>query len=286
MKHIFITYGNEGYEATKRRILREAEATGVFDEVHAYGPEDLPKELLASEVFKISRGGGLWSWKPEIILSTLRSHEEGDIIVYCDAGCSLYPSSEWKRYWSHLSAHDIIAQRLLQRSECWTRKELIAYFSEMGNRWLKDYQYLSGAIFFKNTPFCRQFVQEWRDILVNHPEYAADVPVEERHLQHPTFIESRHDQSIFSCLIYKYLSDPSKRTLLYTQWEHIEFLDPFRRQAIRATRLRRGEAETFRMKALAVRRRLYVDWILKPFYCVFLHWWYSRLCFFYSDGII
>lgn len=272
MKHIFITYGNEGFAATKERIVREAISTGEFDEVYAYGPENLSKELLESDVFKIHRGGGLWSWKPEIILSTLCSHEEGDMVVYCDAGCSLYPSSEWRRYWKHLSTCDIIAQRLIQRSDRWTRKELIAYFSDMGDRWLKDYQYLSGAIFFKNTPFSRSFVREWRDIMINHPEYAADVPEEERYKQHPTFIESRHDQSVFSCLIYKYLSDPSTRNKLYTLWEHIEDNDIFRKQAIRATRLRNGEPEPSKMKILGVRRRLEKDLVLKPFYYDYLHW--------------
>ena len=276
MKRIFITYGDEGFEKTKKRIIGEARSIGIFDEVLAFGPEDLSEEILASSIIKVHRGGGVWCWKPEMILSTLSRYEDGDIIVYCDAGCTLSLASEWNNYWKKLSACDIIAQRILQRTDQWTRQELISLFSDNGTRWLKDYQYLSGAIFFKNSPFCRDFVKEWRDIMISHPECVEDVPADHRHLQHPTFIESRHDQSVFSALIYKYLLRSETRHLIYTKWEHIEFYDIFYKQAIRATRLRTGEQETIQMKAIAAMRRL--KWIFLLIFSGYalLHWWYSR----------
>lgn len=276
MKHIFITYGDAGFEKTKKRIVREAESIGIFDEVIAYGPENLSEEVLSSELLKATRGGGFWCWKPDIILSTLEAYADDDIIVYCDAGCSLYRSSEWNQYWSHLSTHDIIVQRILQPTDQWTRKELIEQFKSNGSQWLKDYQYLSGVIFFRNTPFCRSFVAEWRDFMLSHSECVADVPADKRYLQHPEFIESRHDQSVLSALIYKYLLNPETRHLIYLQWEHVEFYDVFRKQAIRATRLRTGEEETPRMKLIDLKRRLAVDFILKPFHYIPLHWWYNR----------
>lgn len=275
MRHVFITYGDASFENTKKRIVREAESVGIFDEVIAYGPENVSPKVLSSETFKIQRGGGLWSWKPDVILSTLEAHDDGNIIVYCDAGCSLYRSSEWSRYLSHLSNHDILAQRLLQRTDRWTTTELMSYFSSNGTRWKKDYQYLSGVIFFRNSQFCRMFVKEWLDIMLAYPEWLIDVPIDKRHLQPPFFIESRHDQSVFSALIYKSLLAPQTRHLIHTQWEHVEFFDILRKQAIRATRFRHGEKETFLMRLIALRRRLSIDFILRPFCGVPLHWWYS-----------
>lgn len=256
--------------------MREAESIGVFDEVIAYGPENLSEKVLSSELFSAPRGGGFWCWKPDIILSSLKASEDGDIIVYCDAGCSIYKSSEWNRYWKQLEAHDIIVQRILQPNDQWTRKELIELFVCNGTQWLKDYQYLSGIIFFKNTPFTRSFVSEWRDLMLTHPECVADVPAEKRYLQHSTFIESRHDQSVLSALIYKYMLIPETQHLIYPQWEHVEFFDIIRRQAIRATRLRTGDEETSRMKLIAIRRRFLLDFVLKPFSGIPLHWWYNR----------
>lgn len=276
MKRIFITYGDAGFEKAKERIIFEAKNAGVFDEIKAYGPEHLSAELKASDVFKIPRGGGLWSWKPDVVLTTMNTSSDGDIIVYCDAGCSLYDSTEWQRYWKKLSSCDIIAQRLLQPTERWSKKELISYFKANGNQWTKDFQYMATVLFFKNTSFSRSLVNEWREIMIHHPECVTDVSTDQLHLQHPAFIDSRHDQSVYSALIYNCLSDPLSSHLIFTQWEHVEFLDILTKQAIRATRLRYGEIENLPMKLIAIRRRLLIDFILKPFSGIPHHWWYNR----------
>ncbi len=275
MKHIFITYGDTGYEAAKAKIVAEARATGEFDEVYAYGREHLSPELLASDVIKVKRGGGLWSWKPDVILSTMNRHNDGDIIVYCDAGCSLYKSLEWKKYWKKLESHDIVAQRIFQRTDKWTRKELLDYFQDNSPQWHKCYQY-QGTIIIIISEFTRKFVKEWRDLMISHPKFAMDVTEEEKGLQHPTLIENRHDQAIYSALIYKYLSNSETHDKIFTQWEHIEDLDVCSKQAIRATRLRQGEHETTDHKIKGIVKRTIKDFIFKPFYYQPLQWWYSH----------
>lgn len=275
MKHIFITYGDTGYEATKAKIVQEAKDTGEFDEIHAYGREDLSDVLLTSDVIKIKRGGGLWSWKPDIILSTMERAQEGDIIVYCDAGCTLYPSKEWKRYWKKLDNHDILAQRIYQRTEHWTRKELLEMFAANGKKWPKCFQYQATPM-FKMSDFSMQFVREWRDLMITNPKLAMDVTDDERPMQHASLIENRHDQAVFSSLVYKYLADSQTADKFFTQWEHIEDLDPFCKQALRATRLRQGEQESKSRRRTAVAKRLIKDYIFKPFYYAPLQWWYSR----------
>jgi hypothetical protein len=275
MKHIFITYGDNGYEAAKVKIVQEAKDTGEFEEIYSYGQEDLSEDLLSSEVIKIKRGGGLWSWKPDVILSTMERSQEDDIIVYCDAGCSLYSSREWKKYWKKLENHDILAQRIYQRTENWTRKELLDMFAPNGMNWPKCFQY-QATIIIRVSSFSKQFVREWRDLMITNPKLAMDVTAEERSQQHASLIENRHDQAIFSSLVYKYLANPQTADKFYTQWEHIEDLDPFFKQAIRATRLRQGEQETSDKKRKAVVKRLIKDYILKPFYYAPLQWWYSR----------
>ncbi|NBK97189.1 MAG: hypothetical protein EOM50_04115 [Erysipelotrichia bacterium] len=275
MKHIFVTYGDMGYETAKTKIVAQAERTGEFQEIRSCGREDLSRELLASKVIKEKRGGGLWSWKPDIILSTIENHEDGDIIVYCDAGCSVYPSSEWKKIWKKLETHDIIAQRIFQRTENWTRKEIIDYFQNNGFTWLKCFQYQATVVVVVSE-FSRNFIREWRDLMITHPEFAMDVTPEERPLQHASLIENRHDQAIYSALVYKYLANPETRNKIYTQWEHLENYDPIFKQAIRATRLRHGEEESRYHKQSALIKRLIKDYIFKPFYYAPLQWWYSR----------
>lgn len=275
MKHIFITYGDCGYEDAKARICEEAKATGEFDEIISYGRDDLSEVLLQSDIINIKRGGGLWSWKPDIILTTMEKFQDGDAIVYCDAGCSLYPSKEWKEYWKKLEHHDIIAQRIYQRTDHWTRKEILDFFKENGKKWPQCFQYQATPV-FKNTFFSRMFVQEWRDLMVRHPEFAMDVAEDERSLQHKGFIENRHDQAIYSALIYKYLADTKTNNKIYTQWEHIEDYDPFRKQAIRATRMRQGQREPLKLLIKRCIKRIIKDYILCPFVYLPRQMWYSK----------
>lgn len=276
MAHIFLTYGDSGFEAAKAKIVEEAWLTGEFQEIISCGRSDLSSDLLASKVINIKRGGGLWSWKPDIILSTMESHEDGDIIVYCDAGCTIYPSPEWKKMWRKLEAHDIIAQRIFQRTENWTRKEIIDYFQSNGTSWLKCFQYQATVIVVVVSDFTRKFIREWRNLMIEYPEFAMDVMPEERMNQSSSFIENRHDQAIYSALVYKYLAIPETRKKIYTQWEHIENYDPFFKQAIRATRLRKGEVESRKKMVMACFKRVLKDYVLKPFYFAPLQWWYSH----------
>lgn len=275
MAHIFITYGDECYEAAKAKIVAEAKLTNRFDYIYAYGREDLSNELLASEIIKIKRGGGLWSWKPDIILSTMLKHQEGDILVYCDAGCSLYDSPEWEKIWSRLEKKDLIAQRIFQKTERWTRKEVLDYFNSNTVGWKKCFQY-QATVIFKVSDFSKAFVKEWRDLMIQHPEFAMDVTPEERKFQHHNLIENRHDQTVYSALIYKYLNNTEYRDLIFTQWERVEDYDPICKQAIRATRLREGKAESGKQKAVACIKRLIKDFIYKPFYYIPLQWWYDK----------
>lgn len=275
MKHIFITYGDQGYEAAKEKIVSEAKKTGEFSYIYAYSKNNLSKELLASDIIKVKRGGGLWSWKPDIILSTMLKHNKGDVIVYCDAGCSIYPSKEWSCIWKILESHDIICQRIFQRTDHWTRKEIIDNFPNNGKRWLSMCQY-QATIIIKISDFTLHFIKEWRDMMIYHPEMVEDVSENDKVKQLPCFIENRHDQALYSALVYKYLANPNYSTKIYTQWEHIEDLDIFHKQAIRATRLRQGQKETIKHKLKATIKRILKDFFIKPLFYNPLHWWNNK----------
>lgn len=273
---VFVTYGDGCFEAAKARIVKEARQTGEFDMVLAYGREDLSEELLASDIIKERRGGGLWSWKPDVLLTTMKRCQDGDTLVYCDAGCSVYPSKEWQRIWHKLECHDLIAQRIFQRTDHWTRRELLeAFAGDCGLGWPKCYQY-QATIILNISSFTRRLVSEWRKLMITKPVFALDVTEDERTKQHASFIENRHDQAVYSALVYKYLHGPNTHNRIYTQWEHIEDFDIIRPQAIRATRLRQGETETSAHRRKAIVKRLIKDYVYKPLRYAPLQWWYSR----------
>lgn len=278
MKKVLITYGDKKFEMSKNRFIQNAHAINIFDEIIAYSDKDLSEELKQSEIINEKRGGGLWSWKPDVILTTLNKMEDGDILVYCDSGCTVYPCNEWNHIWKSLENHDIIAQRIYQRTDKWTRKSIIEYFAQTNSKnWTKCYQYMATAIILKATPFTRAFVSEWKDMMISHPEMVKDVTIEEKVNEAECFIENRHDQAFYSALTYKYLNNPTYKNKILTKWEHIEDYDIICPQAIRATRLRNGESkEPPRTKAKAILKRLVKDYIFRPFFYAPLQMFYMQ----------
>lgn len=278
MKKVLITYGDKKFEMSKNRFIQNAHAINIFDKIIAYSDKDLSEELKQSEIINEKRGGGLWSWKPDVILTTLNKMEDGDILVYCDSGCTVYPCNEWNHIWKSLENHDIIAQRIYQRTDKWTRKSIIEYFAQTNSKnWTKCYQHMATAIILKATPFTRAFVSEWKDMMISHPEMVKDVTIEEKVNEAECFIENRHDQAFYSALTYKYLNNPTYKNKILTKWEHIEDYDIICPQAIRATRLRNGESkEPPRTKAKAILKRLVKDYIFRPFFYAPLQMFYMQ----------
>lgn len=279
MKKYIITYGNQGFEAARERFVRNASETGVFDEVTPYSEDMLTQELLQSDVMKEKRGGGLWSWKPDIILTALGKMNDGDYLVYCDAGCTVYKSREWERIWQQLTKCDIIAQLIYQRTDRWTRRSIVAHFRKANSKgWSHCHQFLATVIIIKATPFTRMMMTEWRSLMISHPEMVSDVKPEERRQECDAFIENRHDQAIFSALVYKYLNQSEYKDRIKVQWEHIEDYDPIFKQSVRATRYRNGESsEGTAQKAKAILKRIIKDYLLRPLLYAPRQWYYSRL---------
>lgn len=262
MKKVFITYGDAKFTKAKQRILQEADNVKWFDNIKAYGPEDVTPELFSTGLMDIPRGGGLWAWKPDIILSAMGEMDDGDILVYADSGCTLQPCKEWQRIEKILTQYDIIAQSIYQRTDVWTRKEILDKFKTNPSGWERCLQFCATVIILKKTKFSLSLIKEWHDIIIANPEYIKDVIPEEKDQQHKSFFENRHDQSIYSACIYEHLNSNK----IYNQWERIEDYDPFMRQAIRATRLRNGEFEKkgdLPQKAL---KRFIKALLFRPFY--------------------
>ena len=152
----------------------------------------------------------------------LEELNDGDILVYCDSGDSLSRSSrQWRLFFAELEHVDIICKRVSACGLHRCRKELLEAFSaEAKFRCRLCYQYEMGATFLKKTPFVCKLIGEWLRFMVANPDSVIDAEVSGvSDNQLPTFLENRHDQSVFSLLLFGYLSDPKTRKKIKTVWE-------------------------------------------------------------------
>jgi hypothetical protein len=210
-KSYFITFGNKIYNNSLKRIYNEAKNLNIFDNILILNESDLKnrcpifwnthKEFILNN----SRLYGYAIWKPFIILKTLESIEENSILVYTDSGCTLNINglNRMNEYFDIVrnSKNGILSFELPFLEKQYTKMDLFQNMNLNNNEFKNSKQLLDGIIIFRKCEKTIQFVKEWYEIGCNY-HLIDDSP---SILQNDnSFIEHRHDQSVFSLLAKKY----------------------------------------------------------------------------------
>lgn len=271
MKKVFLTFGDggENFVAARNRIAAEARHTGQFDEVLAYSWADVAQaEVKESPLRKYKRGCGYWIWKPEIIYSTLSRMQDGDILVFCDAGDVLFDAPrQWRKFFDILDRHEIVCKRISSCNLHMCRKEMLETFgASSGICGRLCFQFESGTIFVKRTDFTLEFMKAWMQTMIKHPEIIPDVVSEgEYENQLPSFVANRYEQSVLTLLMQKCFSDETKKYKIKTVWEfHIGWW-LFGNPCVETARLRGPGRFRFSIKARGIRLVYRVIWRMQQF---------------------
>ena len=207
----FITFADSLLAPSLEKISTEAKASGYFDEIKMFDETFFEKEYWSAnkEWYNThKRGFGYYLWKPYLVRKELEKINDGDILVYMDAGCVInYSSTAKKRYAEYLELlkhFDIIC---FEHSDCmereYSKRAVLNYFGVQNDeRFLSSGQIHSGYVILKKNKLTMQIVNEWETIMHEHRELITDELSTEGEL--PEFKENRHDQSIYSYLCKKY----------------------------------------------------------------------------------
>lgn len=215
-KTVFISYANEAMAYSLRRIGRQARRLGIFDEVVLFTPADVPQYVRDSPLFACPRGAGYWCWKPALIHETLQRHEEGTVVVYVDAGCTLRKSSAWEQYIRLMRRYDTICFQYDEsqpqwqkwgagssRIKYWTKAATLDFAEKhFGDPAVGELQQIMGGILFMKGRD-NALLKEWKDLIFNHPELITDPTPDELPNQRPGFAGHRHDQALLTPLAEK-----------------------------------------------------------------------------------
>lgn len=235
MANILISYGDQRYYESVRRVIRHAKKTPFFNRVRMYTENDIPEDVKKSPLFQYARGGGYWLWKPWIILDALKNSAPNDVVVYVDGGCGLNPQSkEWNYYKEELKSHSAIifqyrdaktytfwkpvctsADNYSSKIRYWSkplcREFLTSYFG--GDDFLEYNSVWCGACIVKNCLKGMAFVQEWFDLMNKHPEIVRDMEGSELNNIPLDFNAHRHDQSIVTGIVFYRMKDLDLRII-------------------------------------------------------------------------
>jgi hypothetical protein len=201
----FLSFGNEMYKNSIIRIANEIKSTNMVNYIHTYNEFDLmemPEFWEKHKKFILSnkRGYGYWLWKSFLTLKTLNEMNEGDILIYADAGCEILINNrnQFNNSISLLNNDNsgfISFEMRCNLEKIWTKSDLFQHLNCFD---LKDTAQLHATYFIiKKCENSMNIVEKWYEIssiyslLDDTPSNVAnDI----------SFIEHRHDQSILSLL--------------------------------------------------------------------------------------
>lgn len=201
----FITYADENFSKSKKRILKEAEEFGEFSTITGYGPEDLDDNFKEKykNILKEKRGGGYWIWRPYILNKKFQEIDENDIIIFLDAGCTINHKGKTRLY-EYINMFNNTDKGIIsfeihdQIEKKWVTKEIFKYFNiELSNKIANSRQLCGGAMILKKNPHSKLFIDTFLKVLEDDPYLFTD---KYNNNQISEFIENRHDQSISSVI--------------------------------------------------------------------------------------
>jgi hypothetical protein len=199
----FLSFADKKYHTTLDRIKNEATSSSFFDEVKVYTENDLPEDL---KIFCDSnpRGYGYWIWKAYFVYKTLTEINENDILVYCDAGCSINMNGK-ERFNDYIEMvkNDSCGNISFQTGhpeKKFTKGDVFSYFNAYEH---SDSGMIANCcIVLRKNEHTSNIVKLWYDTCINQTHFITDTPSVTPN--DPIFFDHRHDQSIFSIIRKKY----------------------------------------------------------------------------------
>ena len=221
MKLHFLTFASSNM--SYKRIKEEAISSNIFDTVTAVDEKDLDPEfqniLLKRIDFYGPRGYAYWSWKPRIIKDKLNIMQDGDCLLYMDAGSTLNINEN--------SVHNLlnIAERTKNlpmqitgittssNDIRYTTSKLVDFMSGYygfiyEQELLKRQQICAGTMLLIKSENSVKAINEFDDVCNNHFELITDIFNKDE--LRDDFIDNRHDQSVWSLITKYYGIRPSK----------------------------------------------------------------------------
>jgi len=200
MTHL-VTYSDENMTIAMEKCKVSGLKNGV-DQTHSYSPGSVSREFRTNnkEVLDSARGSGYWLWKPYVINDIMKHCNDGDILIYSDAGVEfIAPVQE---IINRMDEDIFFFTNGFPQIE-WCKGDIMRAINgwHQYESFRDKKQVQASVIFFKVNQKTRDFVKEWL-LWCQMPGFIDDSPSKVENCK--TFAEARHDQSILCALQIKY----------------------------------------------------------------------------------
>jgi hypothetical protein len=203
MRVFMVSYadGPRVHRLNQRALARSALGRGV-DIVRSCGKNDLQPEFRAryAHILDQPRGAGYWLWKPYLVQACLAGADDGDIVVYADAGLVLRrpldPLIEAARQ------HGLVLFQKRFLNAHYVKRDCFVVMQVDHPACHHATQMDASLFLVRNTEANRRFVGTWLDHCLD--ERVLTDRANECGLPNlPGFVAHRHDQSALSLIYWK-----------------------------------------------------------------------------------
>lgn len=209
MKYVAVTYTNDKYIKTRERSVEEWKSKNIFSEIYSLGEEDIYEEFLQYHQELIDSNPKLYGyfiWKPYVIYKILKDLDDGDILIYGDAGNTMPGTSEQCLQKINLVKDIKKGTKILACKEGWNIRWIKTdlYFRIKWYGILYAFKFMPAAnrIIIQKDAQTLQFVKDWLEICKKDYRNIDYSPSILPNL--PFFYQHRCDQSVFAILFHLY----------------------------------------------------------------------------------
>lgn len=220
-KITFITFGGptQNYHDAVARLCNQAKKFPMITKIIGYTEKDLHEDLdfwknHGTFITNNPRGYGYWIWKPYLIFKTLKQIDNDDLLLYLDCGSELQHRAidDFYKKINLVNMHNIIGTEASSDDIMFTKADLVKQFNLINSRELLSVHHMqAGAVFMKKTDQILKLYEDFYNICSTDYHNIDDTP--SIIPNDSTFIDHRHDQSIFNLLVktrgfHNYLMGP------------------------------------------------------------------------------
>lgn len=201
-----VTYSDHTCTISKQ-VCCEAALTNGVDVCWPQSPDTISEEFKRfNPILSEHRGGGYWQWKPYVIYQAILKCNDGDTLIYCDAGVKII---ENVNHIINVMDQDLFLFSNGHQHVHWCKGDVMQAINESSHftRVIDDPAYQSlqqvqaSVIFIRVNDFTRSFIKEWL-MWCQMPGFIDDSP--SKLPNHPEFAQHRYDQAILTCMAIKY----------------------------------------------------------------------------------
>lgn len=201
-KLTLLTYSDDKYSAYQKNISAQARMYG-FNTVSRTREQLQALNFFQDnkKIFNQPRGSGYWLWKPFLILDTIGSMNEGDILLYMDCGDRM-DNNPYTFLQTVMKDRDILLTLGGHPQKNYTKYDCFYLMKCNEEKYYNQIQMEAGMVVCKKTAFTLKVISEWLSYCMDE-RILTDMP--NQFGENLTgFIDHRHDQSVLTNLKVKY----------------------------------------------------------------------------------